>query len=154
MAQISAPDPTIQGAGRLAPEGAPDLLRLSPVRRSGSPLRRKQISELESAKRPRSVSPRASRTDLEGSTSSRRSLSPHKMARFENSPPESADSTLHTLVESVDRVASTFASTATSLRDMKLSQQELADEMAQMRRSIQSLQKDVAWLIEQAKDKK
>lgn len=76
------------------------------------------------------------------------------MARFENLPPELADLTLHTLVELVDRVASTFASTATSLRDMKLLQQELADEMAQMRRSIQSLQKDVAWLIEQAKDKK
>lgn len=135
---------------RLDRGDAPDLFqRLSPVRRSGSPLRRKQISELEAGiKRPRLAGPE---TDLvapadpylAGDINPRKS--PAKMAHFDLRT-TAEDSALHHMADAVDRVATSFTLTATSLRDMKLHQQQFADELAEIRKSIRDLQKEITRL--------
>lgn len=138
--------------GRLDPVDAPDLLqRFSPVRRSGSPLRRKQISELEAGKkRPRLVGPEIDvavpgETEFADDILSRNS--PVKMAHFDITA-DADDSALHRMADAVDRVANTFALTATSIRDMRLHQQLFAEELVEIRKSIQQLQKDVARLVD------
>lgn len=137
---------------RLEPADAPDLLqKFSPVRRSGSPLRRKQISELESGlKRPRLAGPE-NRGIVPGDALATGDIhlrkSPVEMARFDIST-EGDDSALNRMADAVDRVANTFALTATSVRDMKLHQQQLFEELAEIRKSIQQLQREVTRLAD------
>lgn len=136
---------------RLDSTDTPDLFqRLSPVRRSGSPLRRKQISELEAGiKRPRLAGPDADLaardTSLAGDIHPRNS--PSKTAHFDLSATEESPA-LQRMADAVDRVANTFALTATSVRDMKLHQQQFADELVEIRKSIQQLQKEVTRLAD------
>jgi len=101
----------------------------SPVRRSGSPLRRKQIHDLENVPEKR-----------------------QKTTRFTSDAQSVVEpSNLDHMTESIDRIANTFALTATTLRDSKVFQQTILDEIKELKTAMAQLQKDVLELVQQSR---
>lgn len=52
------------------------------------------------------------------------------------------------MASALDKVATTFSTTAAQLKDSKETQQRTLDEVAQLRQVVQKLQKDVYLLLE------
>lgn len=110
---------------------APDLevRPPSPVRRSGSPLRRKQIHELESLPEKR-----------------------QKLTRFSSDSQKKDDlAAVDQIANAIDRISNTFAATATVLRDSKGFQQTILDEVRELKTAVAQLQRDVLSLVEMSK---
>lgn len=111
----------------LAPD--PEVRPPSPIRRSGSPLRRKQIHELESLPEKR-----------------------QKLTRFSSDSQKKDDmAAIDQMADAIDKISNTFAATATSLRDSKVFQQTILDEVRELKLSVAQLQKDVLLLVEMSK---
>lgn len=103
-----------------------------PIRRSGSPLRRKQIHDLENLPEKR-----------------------QRIAHFASEVPAATSardtSTLEQMAESIERIANTFTATATSMRDSKVFQQDIMEEISLLKVAVAQLQKDVLTLLERSK---
>lgn len=130
FSRVLLPPSSLLGASR----GTASPLRLrsvsparsaSPVKPSGSPERRRQILELESpAKRA-------------------------KTARFAGADGEvGPEERFEAVATAVDRIANTFAATAVSLRDSKLTQETILAEIRAIKESLAKLQEDVDTLKE------
>lgn len=102
-----------------------DVRPSSPIQRSGSPLRRKQIANLE--------------------------MLPKKKTRFDGSPLKDV-SALSQIAESVERISNTFTATAVAMRDAKVFQKEMMDEILELRREVRQLQTDMTKLLEREQD--
>lgn len=101
----------------------------SPVRRSGSPLRRKQIHDLEKLPEKR-----------------------QKTTRFSSDSESQAEpAVLDHMAQSIDRIANAFTATATALRDSKVFQQSVLEELRELKTAVAQLQKDVLTLVEVSK---
>ncbi|PIS54120.1 hypothetical protein CJI97_003818 [Candidozyma auris] len=126
---------------------------VSPIRRSGSPDRRRQIAQLEQGFREKRQKPNEPQS------------SPSKTVTFSDMPRLSTSATTDTtatgtddgpstqeilaqMASALDKVATTFSTTAAQLKDSKETQQRTLDEVAQLRQVVQKLQKDVHLLLE------
>lgn len=131
----------------------PQVLKsISPIRRSGSPYRRRQIAQLEQGfrdKRQKTLEPQSSPT--------KRSVTFSDAPRLSTSATDDSPLTQEVLAHmanALDKVATTFSETASQLRDTKSTQNRTLEELAQLRSIVEKLLKDVERLVEKEESRK
>lgn len=120
---------------RADPTAQPDLRPLSPIRRSGSPLRRKQIQDLEKTEKQEAV-PAGKKQKTE------------KAVRF----PDAPQADLQQMAGALEKISSAFAETAASVADAGVLQKQTLNDLAELKQMVLALQKDVAYLVKRAED--
>lgn len=126
-------------------EGKP----ISPIRRSGSPLRRRQIATLEqSGKKPR-LEPldgeKFEYGNLEFGRAGESEKGDSKESESKDSEPKDSE-ILAKMASSIDTVATAFAATASQMRDTRATQKNILDELLAIRIAMEKLQSDMETL--------
>lgn len=131
----------------------PHLLKsISPIRRSGSPYRRRQIAQLEQGfreKRQRTQEPQSSPT--------KNTVTFSDVPKLSTSASEDAPQTEEVLANmaiALDKVASTFTTTASQLKDTRETQVQTLQELAHLRAIVEKLLADVQTLLERSEKSK
>lgn len=122
------------------------LKSISPIRRSGSPYRRRQIAQLEQGFREKrqKVDPQSS--------PAKHSAIPTLSTETDETP--LTQKVLAQMANALDKVATTFSTTASQLRDTKSTQNQTLEELAQLRGAVEKLLEKVDWLVEKEKSRK
>lgn len=117
---------------------------ISPIRRSGSPLRRRQIATLEQSGKKPKLQPEIEEKEPIGSID-------------QDKPSGNSEDVLQKMASAIDKIATAFTTTASQMRDTRLTQKNIMDEMLALRLAVDSLQSDmnsIKNLLEKSSDSK
>lgn len=118
------------------------LKSISPIRRSGSPYRRRQIAQLEQGFREK-------RQKVDPQSSPAKHTVPTISTETDETP--LTQKVLAQMANALDKVATTFSTTASQLRDTKSTQTQTLEELVQLRSAVEKLLEKVDWLVEKEK---
>lgn len=118
------------------------LKSISPIRRSGSPYRRRQIAQLEQGFREK-------RQKVDPQSSPAKHTVPTISTETDETP--LTQKVLAQMANALDKVATTFSTTASQLRDTKSTQTQTLEELVQLRSAVEKLLEKVDWLVEREK---